>query len=171
MSKTVVGWFGRAEDAQQTVQALISSGIPSGNITSKATELQHPEEYGVEGASPATQLPAVFAVIGTVLGALVGLVAGTGHLNTATIGLVPPGGSMLSGIAWTLAGAGIGVIVGVVLGLLIGFVLRAVNVLVPRASQRVTQVTVKATDHQVPQASAIMLQYHVIEIEGAAAGH
>jgi hypothetical protein len=171
MAKTVVGWFEHPEDAQQTVQALISSGIPSSNITTTSTELRHPENYSVEGSTPFSQLPAAFSVIGTVLGALVGMVAGTGHLGMATIGLVPPGGSVLSGIGWTLAGAGIGVIAGVILGLIIGFILQAANVLVARAVRRATQVTVKASEEQVPRASAIMLQYHVIEIEGAAAGH
>jgi uncharacterized membrane protein len=171
MSKTVIGWFERAEDAQQTVQALVGSGIPAGNITTTSTELRHPENYTVEGPSPATQLPASFAIIGTVLGLLVGLVAGTGHLGMATIGLVPPGGSVLSGIGWALAGSGIGVIAGVLLGLVIGFLLQAANMLVARATRRATQVTVKASDEQASRASAIMLQYHVIEIEGAAAGH
>jgi stress response protein YsnF len=172
MAKTIVGLFENFTDAQSVVRELVDQGFPREDISIAANNAAGEySEYTAtgQGAVDTDQMSGAAAGAGTgaVVGGLGGLLVGLGALAIPGIGPVVAAGPLLT----TLAGAGIGAAAGGLIGALVdvGVPEEEAGYYAEGVRRGGTLVTVRADDHGVDRAVAVMERHNAVDVDQRAA--
>lgn len=171
MSKTITGQFDNDESAQQTVHALVGSGIPAHAIKIVPGENPALGDYGAEGKNQTLELMGIVAVYATLYGLIVGVLFGSGHLNAVPLGFAVPGGTIATAAGMLALGAGAGALAGALIGLVAGIIVQIANRIIATAGFQGPQVVVKSSDELVDSTNSIMQQNRATSISQGSAAH
>ena len=173
MTKTVVGLFDTAAEAQSVVQELINSGFQRNDISLVANdakgEYANYREVGGTGSS-AVEGAGAGAVGGGVLGGVLGLLVGVGALAIPGIGPVLAAGPLAAlgaAGASTLVGAGIGAAAGGIVGALVGAGIPEADAgfYAEGVRRGGTLVLVKSSDDMAQRAYDAMRRYGAVDVD------
>jgi uncharacterized protein (TIGR02271 family) len=167
MTKTVVGTYKDMDSAYNVVNKLVEAGFHRNSISIVANDVDEKYAPYVDRTTNMDDT-AKGAGIGAVIGGLGGLLLGLGALAIPGIGPVIAAGP----IAAALTGAGVGAVTGGIIGALIdlGIPEESAHVYAESVRRGNILVAVQVADNMVNEASRIMQNPGLIDIEREATG-
>lgn len=166
-SNVVLGLFAQQADLQETMAALRTLGFSDEQLTVVTTEQLVDKVLGDRKAELSTSSAGVAALGGSLVGGLLGLVAGIGILALPGVGAVVALAAATTVIGSTAVGASIGATQGAFLGMLIGWGVAEEN------TQRYTVgvqrgeflLVVYAAEEQTQQVATLMRSHNGSDVE------
>jgi uncharacterized membrane protein len=169
MSKTIVGLFDTANEADQVVRDLINEGISRNDISLVANDAkgEYGSRHAVGDEKAAAEGAGAGALGGSVLGGVVGLLVGTGLLIIPGVGPVLAAGPLAAALGSTALGAGLGAAAGGIVGGLVGAGVPEdeANYYAEGVRRGGTLVTVSATDALADSAYRVMQRRGAVDIQ------
>jgi hypothetical protein len=115
-NKAVFGIFSTVAQAEHTVDALMTAGFSSGDVSVLLPDQQSTREFAHEKETKAPEGATTGVTAGGVIGGTLGVLAGIGTLAIPGVGPFIAAGPIMAG----LAGLGVGGAVGGLIGALVG---------------------------------------------------
>jgi hypothetical protein len=112
----VFGIYRSAEEAERAVDALVSLGFPSDDISVLMADTRGTKDFALHKETKAPEGTAAGVTTGGIIGGALGALAGAGALAIPGIGPLIAAGPLMAG----LAGLGVGGAVGGLVGALVG---------------------------------------------------
>jgi hypothetical protein len=116
MSKSIIGIVDTRQQADQVVSDLQQAGFGQPELSVLSSALEGSQDFAFERGTKAPEGASAGVLIGGVLGAILGFLAGNGMLALPGLGLLIAAGPLLA----TLSAAAIGAAIGGILGALVG---------------------------------------------------
>jgi hypothetical protein len=167
MTRTLTGLYDSYDDAEATIRDLESAGIPRGDISVVANNIDDRFTTPAKEGNEAGPGAGAGAALGAVVGGAGGLLAGIGMIAIPGLGPVVAAGWLVAAAAGAAGGAVVGGAGGGIIGAMIGDGVpeEQAHIYAEGVRRGGTLVTVRVEDGMAVQADAILREYRPVDPE------